>query len=507
MTTQKHILLFALAIMVLLVSWHTTVLHLVEIVWTVDVFSHGLMVPFVSAALVWSRREILTLVKPVFSLLGVGVIFCACIVWLLGQLIDIALFSHVGLVTAINGLVMAIFGIQFYRAIFFPMLFLYLAVPFGYELVGPLQTMTANLVIGVLDLIGADYAADGVLIELPSGLYEVAEACAGVKFLFTSLVTGILLAHLVFNSWRRRVFILLFSAMLPIAANALRVLGILAIAEMTDQEFAKGVDHIVYGWVFLSIVLFALIAFAYKISDKSAITSQQASDSVAEQLSGSNHLLVGVAAMMLPILVAVIAPPPMSQEYRENETPVGPLFEDMPSGYRILGDTSSLSNPSFLGANDMRVSMLRRDGHVFLTTFARLDNLGGPRRLHYPGNSLAGPRWIEMRGLDRRGVSICGVAYNEYILRNESKRMIAWAFYFVNGQAVSSIIDEKIVTATAQLKRQQANGEIFILSAPLDGDIEDIRSLFTDFLSTFSSDGLLWSSGGANVRDSILCAG
>lgn len=493
--------------MALFVSWHSTVLHLVEIVWTVDVFSHGLLVPFVSMTLIWSRRELLSNVKPTFSLLGFGIVFCASLAWLLGELIDIALFSHIGLITAINGLVIAIFGAQFFRAIVFPMLFLYLAVPFGYELVGPLQTMTANLVIGVLDLIGADYTADGVLIELPSGLYEVAAACAGVKFLFTSVVTGVLLAHLVFNSWRRRVFILVFSAILPIAANALRVLGILAVAELTDQEFAKGVDHIVYGWVFLSIVLFALIAFAYKISDKPAGLPHSDANSSAELSTASNNFLSGFAAITLPILVAIIVPPTVPQEYTEYSTRVTPLFEDASSGYRVLRDTSSISNPGFLGADDVRISMLRRDGHVFLATYGRIDNLGGPRRLHYPGNTLAGSRWFEMRGLDRIGVTACGVEYNEYILRNESKRMIAWAFYLVNGKAVSSIINEKIMTATLGLKRQQANGEVFILSAPIEGDIGDIRRLFADFLSTISSDGLLWAAGGANVRDSIICAG
>lgn len=503
---QRHILLFSFALLGVLVSWHSTVFHLVGIVWSIDVFSHGIIVPFVSIVLIWSRRAVLSQIQPLFSLLGTGLVLAASILWLVGELVDIALFSHLALMTAINGLVMAVFGLQFYRAVLFPMLFLFLAVPFGYELVGPLQTTTAKLVIGVLDLVGAEYEADGVLIKLPSGLYEVAEACAGVKFLFTSVVTGVLLAHLVFDNWRYRLFILIVSALLPILANALRVLGILAIAEMTDASFAKDVDHIVYGWVFLSIVLFSLIAFAYKISDKARVQSMPVSE-VRSSPARSSHMLVAIVASILPLFAASILPPTVPIKYRENAIQTGSLFDEVPGGYRILGDTSSISNPSFVGANDMRASMLRRGGHVFLASFAHFDRLGQSTRLFRPGNTLAGPRWAPMRGLIEASSGKCNTAFTEIILRNQEKRMLAWAFYFVNGKPVTSGLNEKLLTAFARLKRDQATGEIFMLSAPIDGNVDNVRKLFTDFLSTFSSDGLLWSSGGAKLGNSIICAG
>lgn len=508
MTIQRHIQLFSVALLVLLISWNSTLSHMVGILWSIDVFSHGLMVPFVTAALIWSRRAILAQIKPLFSLVGSGFVLVACVLWLAGELLDIALFSHTALMLAINGLVLSFFGLQFYRAILFPMLFLFMAVPFGYELVGPLQTMTANLVVGVLDLVGADYEADGVLIKLPSGLYEVAEACAGVKFLFTSIVTGVLLAHLVFNSWRRRVLILIISAVLPIAANALRVLGILAIAEITDASFAKDVDHIVYGWVFLSIVLFSLIIFAYKISDKSVTEDRKTNDQVYSHAdSGSSKVIAGIIALLLPISATFMAPPNSQRDYTENNVQIGPLFDAVPSGYRILEDSSTISNPTFVGADDVRVSMLRRDGRVFLVTHAQFNQLSQAVRLFQPGNKLAGPNWAEMRGLDSKSSAACETANNERILRNQGRRMLAWGFYFVNGQPVVSGLNEKFLTGMARLRRDQAAGEIFVISAPIDDDIENVRGLFADFLSTFSSDGLLWASGGGKVRDSIICAG
>ena len=506
MTYSRHIQLFSLAFLLLLVSWHSTVLHMANIVWSVDVFSHGLLVPIVSAVLIWSRRETLASVSPVFSPLGTLIVLSACFLWLFGELIDIALFSHVALITAVNGLTIAILGCRFYQAILFPMLFLFLTVPFGYELIAPLQTMTANLVIGVLDLIGADYEATGVMIKLSSGLYEVAEACAGVKFLFTSFVTGVLLAHLVFESWNRRVLILVISVLLPIAANALRVLGILAIAEMTDQAFAKDVDHVVYGWVFLSIVLFALIAFAYRISDKPAVP--EATDVIEHSdEAGSQYIAIGVLALLLPVLFSLVPPSPEEPVYTEGEIELQSLFVKAPAGYRILNNANSVSAPFFRDASIRRSTTLRRNDTVFLASYARVEGLAGGRRLFHPANSLAGPRWLEMRGVDDGRTGKCGSVFNEFILHSGENRMLIWAFYFVNGTSVTSGFKEKAETAMAYILRKPVIGEIFILSALADNNVEDERAIFTSFLSTFSSDGLLLSPGGTNLRDSIVCAG
>ncbi len=477
-----------------------------NIVWSVDVFSHGLVVPFVSGALIWSRRGILQAVAPQFSYLGAAIVAAASALWLSGELIDVALFRHVGLVAAINGLVITFFGLKFYRAILFAMLFLFLAIPFGYELVGPLQTMTANLVIGTLELVGATHKADGVLIELSSGMYEVAEACAGVKFFFTSLVTGVLLAHLVFESWGRRIFILAVSAILPIAANALRVLGILAIAEMTDQSFAKDVDHIVYGWVFLSIVLFTLIAFAYKITDKRTSNAPVASENPCAE--GFQQNVFGVIAVaVIPVLTTFIAPQATPPAYREGGVPIEPLIEQVPAGYRILPQAASISPPNFLNADVMRSTILRRNDHVFLASYARVGILHAGSRLFQPGNNLAGNEWLEMRGLNVRANQFCNVMFSERMLRRGDRRMLIWSVYTVNGEAVTSGLTEKMLTATARIMRKPSVGEILSLSGLVGSDASETRKVFSDFLSTFPPDRLLWSLGGGELGNSIICAG
>ena len=182
------------------------------------------------------------------------------VLWPLGGAAEAAILQHVAFIGAIQCLVLASLGIALYRVILFPLLFLFAFVPFGDQILVPLQVFTAKMVIWALDVTGVAHQSDGVLIQLSSGLFEVAAACAGVRFLFSSLVTGILLCHLAFRSWRRRALMVLASVAVPVLANVVRVYGTLLISEATDISFAKDVDHIVYGWGFLSVVLLILIA-------------------------------------------------------------------------------------------------------------------------------------------------------------------------------------------------------------------------------------------------------
>lgn len=521
-TGKQHFLIFAAGLLMLAVFWWETIRHLTGILWTVDVFAHGLLVPVVSLVMIWSRRAVLAATDVRFSLWGAPILFMSCILWLAGQLLDAALFAHLGLILAIEGLFVLSFGIAMFRALLFPMLFLFLAVPVGYDLVFPLQKMTAGIVIWVLDLIGANFTAEGMIIELPSGLYEVAEACAGVKFLFTSLVTGVLLSNLVFQSWQRRLSIILVSALLPIAANALRVLGILGIAEMTDQGFAKGVDHIVYGWVFLSIVLFALIAIAYRFSDKNTQIpvsekpiqgGTPVADTPAVEAPEGNIPGAGLAekasvigAILLPVLVSLMVPASAERHVANRNDTRGALFDTAPAGYRLLSNPGLIASPYFLNADDSRSALLRRGGTVFHVFTASYNDLRPGSRLFQPGNSLATGNWKEIVGARQGPRSRCSHVLDEKLFRRGNERTMVWPLYLVNGKPVKSGIEEKIHTAVHRLLRQSATGTVLVLSAPVRSDAQDIRQIFLEFLSTFPPDSSLRELGGISEKGVNLCA-
>jgi EpsI family protein len=107
-----------------------------------------------------------------------------------------------------------------------------------------------------------------VFIDTPVGLFEVAEACSGVKFLIAMVALGTLVAHVCFKSWTRRAAFMALAVVLPILANGVRAWGTIFIAQSQGVQFAEGFDHIFYGWVFFAVVMALLLGLSWKFFDR-----------------------------------------------------------------------------------------------------------------------------------------------------------------------------------------------------------------------------------------------
>ena len=104
----------------------------------------------------------------------------------------------------LQGAVVAILGPHVARGLLFPLAYLAFLVPFGEALEGPLQTVTVAITMPLLHLFGVPASVDGVLITIPNGYFEVAEACSGAKFVIAMIAYGTLVANVCYVSWGRR---------------------------------------------------------------------------------------------------------------------------------------------------------------------------------------------------------------------------------------------------------------------------------------------------------------
>jgi exosortase/archaeosortase family protein len=117
-------------------------------------------------------------------------------------------------------------------------------------LVPLLQVVTAQLSMALLGLAGIPAHMEGVFITTPGGYFEVAEACSGVKFLVAMLALGVLIAHVGFRSWPRRLAFVATALIVPVLANGVRAFATILVAAETSNAAASGFDHVVYGWFF-----------------------------------------------------------------------------------------------------------------------------------------------------------------------------------------------------------------------------------------------------------------
>jgi exosortase A len=238
--------------------------------WNSSTYNHILFVPAIVAWLVMLRSPELARLAPKAWWPGLLFVAGACFLWLLGSISGLNLARQLGAVALLQGAVLTLLGPRVTSGLLFPLSYMLFLVPFGDELVPALQLITAKLTVGLIHLSGVPAVVDGVFIDTPVGLFEVAEACSGVKFLVAMIALGTLISHVCFKGWGRRFAFMVICAVVPIIANGIRAWGTIYIAQFRGIEFAAGFDHVIYGWIFFAIVLAMILAIAWRFFDHTA---------------------------------------------------------------------------------------------------------------------------------------------------------------------------------------------------------------------------------------------
>ncbi len=255
----------ALAILVLFAG---DAADMATIWWTSSTYSHMLFVPAIIAWLVWQRRVELAQLTPIASPWGLAIVALGSLASLLGEAAGVGLARHLGLVLMLQGAVIATLGPTVARGLIFPLFYGFFLVPFGEEFVPALQMVTARLSMLLLGLAGVPAHIEGVFITTPSGYFEVAEACSGVKFLVAMVALGALAANLFFKSWSRRIAFMVACVAVPIVANGIRAFGTIYIADTSGIAFAASFDHVFYGWIFFAIVIALVLGLGWRFFDR-----------------------------------------------------------------------------------------------------------------------------------------------------------------------------------------------------------------------------------------------
>jgi exosortase A len=236
--------------------------------WNSSTYNHILLVPAIVAWLVCERLSQLVRLAPQAWWPGLALCAGAAFVWVLGDFAGLATARQLGVVALFGGAVPTLLGPRAGAALTFPLAYLVFLVPFGDEIVPPLQMITAAITIALVHLSGIPAEIRGVFITTPAGLFEVAEACSGVKFLVAMIAFGVLAAGLCFASWRRRAAFLAACIVVPVLANGVRAWGTIFAAQFIGADKASGFDHIVYGWLFFALVIALVLALSWRFFDR-----------------------------------------------------------------------------------------------------------------------------------------------------------------------------------------------------------------------------------------------
>jgi len=268
-------------------------------VWIISpTYSHCFFVLPLSAFIIWRRRHSLAARAPAAEPRLLWLLPLPIILLLAGDIAHINEFEQFALIGLVQVLILTVLGAGIYRSILFPCLFLFFLVPAGEYLIVPLQDFTTHFIADGLTLLGIPHYTEGYILQLSNGDYEVAEACAGLRFLIATTAVGVLFVHLNYRKWSKIVIFMAATIVVPVIANGFRALGIVLLGYWSDNRIAHGVDHIVYGWGFLVAILCLLMAIGVRFSDQ--IQREEPNEPVS--LSGPRP-----GAFAITVLVSLVA--------------------------------------------------------------------------------------------------------------------------------------------------------------------------------------------------------
>lgn len=276
--------------------------------WDISTYNHIVLIPVILIWLVWQRWPELEKLEPRAWWPGLFLFAGAAFLWVLGAISGLDLARQAGAVAMLAAAVPVLLGVRVSAGLIFPLCYMAFLVPVGEELVKVLQMVTAEITIALTHLSGIPAVIDGVFIDTPAGLFEVAEACSGVKFLIAMIAFGVLASNVCFVNWRRRFAMMAACLVVPIVANGIRAWGTIYAAQIVGVEVAAGFDHIVYGWVFFAVVLAFVILGAWHFFDRplnepvidaEAIRTATVLERLEVAAKSQRNVLLGLAALVI----------------------------------------------------------------------------------------------------------------------------------------------------------------------------------------------------------------
>ncbi|MDN4504261.1 exosortase A [Alteromonadaceae bacterium BrNp21-10] len=300
-TRQNRILFpgILLGLTWIIVNWSTLV-GMINVWMNSNTYTYGFLIAPISLYLIWEKKHLLkSTIGSSFWLPVIG-LFCAQTLWLVGRLAGINLIEQLAIFVSINAIVWFVLGWNYYRLILFPMMYLIFCVPMGAELVPQLQQITADLCVFLLNVFGVPVYRDGLYLFIPNGIFEVAEACAGIRFLIASVALGTMFAYMFYQSWWKRSLFFVVCIIVPILANGFRAFGIVYLGYVSDMTVAVGADHLVYGWGFFMLVIVILFFIGQLWQDKFEpdVLAPQLND-IASPINKTTMLKVGIILGLL----------------------------------------------------------------------------------------------------------------------------------------------------------------------------------------------------------------
>lgn len=487
---QTTLAVIALALAIIGYCYRGTFEAMAEIWWRSDTYTHGFLVPLISAWLTWEARHRISSMTPQAWLWPLAPLAVGVFAWLLGELTAVNALTQFSVVTITVLCCAALLGKAISKELAFPFLFLFFAVPIGDFLMPRLMEWTADFTVIAVRLSGIPVYREGQNFVIPSGNWSVVEACSGIRYLIASLTIGTLFAYLTYTSLKRRLIFVAVSILVPIIANWLRAYMIVMLGHLSGNKLAVGVDHLIYGWIFFGVVIAIMFAIGMRWAETETQQSPTGAPVVPPGVEHRNNLL-WVSAIAISLMVAA---GPLAKNRVQNFNAKSSPALVTPQGVGSWQNTPRFVDlqPHFDQPSAEIHEAFQSENHQAALYVAYYRNQDFERKLVASTNVLVATTNKNWQLASSGNLNtendprISRVKTFELMHKSGTTddRYIAWQWYWINGHLTSSEIEAKWLTAWSMLSGRGDDSAVIIIYAPKTNAEQALTAFSQEMIDT-----------------------
>lgn len=223
-------------------------------------YSHGWLVPFVSAAVIWLKRRELAAAPKSVSAIGLSLVVVALLCHWLGAKAQQTRLSLFGLVLLTWAIPFYFYGWKTAKLLIFPCSYLIFCIPMNFleSITFPLRIFATIISTAMLNGLGiaAERSGSAIYSMAAGGFsFDVADPCSGIRSLLALTALTAVYAYFTQKTLLRKWLLFLSSIPLAIIGNIARIVVVAIVAEAFGEQLALGLFHDYSGYVVFSVAI------------------------------------------------------------------------------------------------------------------------------------------------------------------------------------------------------------------------------------------------------------
>lgn len=230
-------------------------------------YSHAYLVPFIVLYLLYILDiENRIIFRTTFSPLWMSILLFSGIALLLATLSQISLLYWAMSLLVLVALIFQVF--RFNVSTFFPIAYLVFIYPFWGSLALLFQKISVFMVTLMMSFTSIPVYVENEFVTIPSGVFEIAEGCSGLRYIIVALAISSLYIFLYLRTFRSAFLFTIFALFGALLTNWVRIALLVIIGHETNMESSLMTDHNNFGWYIYVPVAILQFLLGRKLEEK-----------------------------------------------------------------------------------------------------------------------------------------------------------------------------------------------------------------------------------------------